>query len=280
MAPERFGNIMASVAQRMRAEFNETAAVNHRGGKGATREEIVQDFLKRYVPGQVEVTGRGEIITADEQVSPECDAMIVDKSAPRFMDRRDYRIVPAECVQGIVEVKSRLDGRELLDACEKIKTVKSLPKIAYAPPPDDNLRQALFHGRVYSHTPTAGLIFAFDSINLEELGRQFADWCGRQDVTLIPDGVWILGEGSLQWLAPNGRFMARPDPDSNLSVIRADPEQGNLLYLTIQLNALFAYSWMRPLDLQMYASFGSDGVEIARWGHADRVGGDPDAPGA
>lgn len=130
---------MASVAKRMREEFEETAVVNHRGGKGASREDIVRDFVARYLPRSAEATGRGEIITADGQVSPECDIMIVDRSTPPLMDSRDFRIVPAECVHGVIEVKSRLDGRELLDACEKIQAVKSLPKTAYGPPPDGNL---------------------------------------------------------------------------------------------------------------------------------------------
>jgi hypothetical protein len=257
---------MASVAQRMRAEFDETATVHHRPGKGATREEIVREFIAKYLPGQADVTGRGEIITADEQVSAECDVMIVDKSTPPFMDYRDFRIVPAECVHGVVEVKSLLNGPELLDACEKIKAVKSLPKTAYAPPPDGNLRQALFYGQVYSYTPTAGLIFAFDSISLEELGRQFADWCAGKHPSLVPDSVWVLGKGQLLWAARGNRNLkTRPDPDADLVVIKADPDQGNLLYLVSQISILISYAWMPPLALQNYASYGSDGTEIARY---------------
>jgi hypothetical protein len=264
--PEKFGKIMASVAQRMRAEFDQTAAMRHRPGKGATREEIVREFIAKYLPGQADVTGRGEIITADEQVSGECDIMIVDRSTPPFTDYRDFRVVPAECVHGVVEVKSFLDGRELLGACEKIEAVKSLPKTAYGPPPDGNLRRAPFYGQVYDYTPTAGLIFAFDSISLEELGRQFADWCNGKHPSLVPDSVWVLGKGQLLWAARENRDLkARADPDADLVVIRADPDQGNLLPLAIQLSILISYAWMPPLALQDYASHGSDGAEIARY---------------
>jgi hypothetical protein len=258
---------MVSVAQRMRAEFNETASMKHRGGKGAAREDIVRDFMTRYLPGQVEVTGRGEIITTDEQVSPECDIMVVDRNAPPFTDRRSFRIVPAECVHGIVEVKSRLDGRELRDACEKIKAVKSLPKTAYAPPPpgSEPLR-ALFYGLPYNYTPTAGLIFAFDSISLEELAEQFADWSSRKDIALIPDGVWVLDKGHLLWSAANGNLLPRPDPQSDIAVVQADADRSNLLYLAIQLGILFSYAWMPPLSLQQYAGIASGGTEIKRYG--------------
>ncbi len=266
VASEKFGKIMASVAQRMRAEFNQTVMVHHDPGKGASREEIVREFIAKYLPRQAEVIGRGEIITVDEQVSGECDVMIVDRSTPPFMDYRDFHIVPAECVHGVVEVKSYLDGPKLRDACESIKAVKSLPKTAYGPPPDGNLRQARFYGQVYSYTPTAGLIFAFSSISLEELGRQFVDWCRGKHPSLIPDSVWVLGKGQLLWADRGSRDLrTRPDPDADLVVIKADPDQGNLLYLASQISILFSYAWMPPLALQDYASYGSDGTEIARY---------------
>jgi len=257
---------MASVAKRMRAEFEETAVVNHRGGKGASREDIVRDFVARYLPRNAEATGRGEIITADGQVSPECDVMIVDRSTPPLMDSRDFRIVPAECVHGVVEVKSRLDGRELLDACEKIRAVKSLPKTAYGPPPAGNLRQGLYYGRIYSYTPTAGIIFAFDSIDLEKLAMQFGDWMVGKDPSLVPDSIWVLGKGQLMWADRGSRDLkTRPDHGADLVVIQADPDQGNLLYLASQISILLSYAWMPPLALQDYASFGSDGTEVFRY---------------
>lgn len=263
MASKTFGEIMKSVAQRMRADFEETATVNHRGGKGASREEIVREFMVKYLPRRVEATGRGEIITADEQVSPECDILIVDKSTPPFMDRQDYRIVPVECVHGIVEVKSRLDGRELLDACEKIGAVKSLPKTAYGPP--TMLRNyAHLHGRVYDYLPTAGLIFAFESIDLQELARQCSEWCVDKDVSLVPDGVWVLGKGHLLWSKSKGELQPRPEPESELAVMRADPDHDNLLQLAVHLGVLFSNAWMRPLALQEYAGLASEGTEIAR----------------
>ena len=269
MASKTFGEIMKSVAQRMRADFAQTATVNHRGGKGASREEIVREFMVKYLPRRVEATGRGEIITADERVSPECDILIVDSSTPPFMDRQDYRIVPVECVHGIVEVKSHLDGRELRDACEKIKAVKSLPKTAYGPPATIR-NHAQMYGRLYDYLPTAGLIFAFESIDLQELARQCSNWSTDEDLSLVPDGIWVLGKGHLLWSKSKGDLQPRPDPESELAVMQADPDQGNLLQLAVHLNVLFSYAWMRPLALQEYAGLVSEGIEMARFGSATR----------
>jgi len=259
-----FAEIMRSVAQRMRAEFAETAAASHRGGKGATREEIVQSFLARYLPGHVEATARGEIITASGEVSAECDILIADRSTPPLLDKRDFRIVPSECVHGVVEVKSRLDGRELRDACEKIKRAKSLPKTAYSPSLGFE-HEIIFYGRPYRYTPTAGLIFAFDSMGLEEVASQFARWCAGQDAALVPDGIWILGKGYLLWAPPRGEnFEPRPAPGYEIAVVRAHPSDDIMLQLAIHLSLLFAYAWMPPLKLQDYGGGASEGEIISR----------------
>lgn len=86
MAPEKVRKDHGVGGSAHAREFEETATVHHRPGKGATHEEIVREFIAKYLPRQADVTGRGEIITAGEQVSAECDVMIVNKSTPPFMD--------------------------------------------------------------------------------------------------------------------------------------------------------------------------------------------------
>jgi hypothetical protein len=262
MASDRMTQIMESVAQRMSADFRATASVQHRGGKGAVREEIVRKFIANVVPGSVSVTGRGEIISADDQVSPECDVMVVDLSTPPLTDQRDFRIVPAECVHAIVEVKSHLDGRELLDACEKIMAVKVLPKAAFALT-RSFLEMTEMYGRHYWYTPTAGLIFAFDSIDPEELGGQLVAWCRDKDVAHVPDGVYILNKAHLLWSTPGGDWQARPDPESDLAVIHADEQHGNLFPLAIHLSLLASYASSPHLALQDYSSIeGTDDATL------------------
>jgi len=72
-----------------------------------------------------------EIISAEGGVSPQCDILIVDRSTPQLTDSKTHRIVPAECVYGVVEVKSQLNSKETIDGCEKIAKVKRLARTAY-----------------------------------------------------------------------------------------------------------------------------------------------------
>jgi hypothetical protein len=101
---------------------------------------------------------------------------------------------------------------------------------------------------------TAGLIFAFNSINLASLGAQFRNWCAGQDAALVPDGVWILGKGGLVWSTPGIEGLhPRPVPGCELRVVSADPVQDILLLFATHLSALFAYAEMPPLNLDKYS---------------------------
>ena len=83
------------------------------------------------MPGTVEVVHNAEIITATGESSRQCDIVIVDKNTPKLRDIKSHRIIPVECVYGVIEVKSRLTSPELIKACENIATVKRLPRNAY-----------------------------------------------------------------------------------------------------------------------------------------------------
>ena len=60
------------------------------------------------------------------EVSNECDVLLFDRSTPPFLGDEDGILVPAECVYGVVEVKSYLSRRQLIDGCEKIRRAKTV----------------------------------------------------------------------------------------------------------------------------------------------------------
>ncbi len=259
MAADSLAKVMQSLAQVMRSEFSATENAVHRGGKGHAREEIVQSFLTKYLPRHVEATARGEIITSTGEVSSESDILIIDRNTPPFLSMRDFRIVPSECVYGVLEVKSRLSGPELVKDCEKIKKAKSLPKTAFLP-----LRGVqVLSARVPEYLLMAGLIFAFGSIDLSRLGVQFKNWCDGQDAALVPDGIWVLGKGGLVWSTPGSEgFHPRASLGCELRVVHADPAQDVLLLFATHLSALFAYARMPPLNLDEYSVAAFEKLEV------------------
>ena len=52
-------DILASAARRLRADFDDSATIVHRGSKGTVRETDVLAFLQKYLPENVRAARRG-----------------------------------------------------------------------------------------------------------------------------------------------------------------------------------------------------------------------------
>ncbi len=156
----------------MRLDFEDSAYIKHRGSKGTVRETDVLDFLKKYLPDNVRAAGSAEIVSADGQTSGQMDIVIYDPTVPPLFDRGGYRILPAECVYAVIEVKSRLDATALRQSAENIAKVKRMPKTSYFP--QLFVQKPQLYGKEYDgHFPTFGYIFAFDSHDLMSMSDDF-----------------------------------------------------------------------------------------------------------
>ncbi|MFI9326921.1 DUF6602 domain-containing protein [Kitasatospora sp. NPDC052868] len=273
MSDNQLEQIILSVARRMRTDFDLSGGFTHSGEKGTTRERVFHDFLKDYLPGHVRAFHGAEIISVDGQKSNQCDIVICDRSTPPLLDMQGYRIVPNECVYGLIEVKSKLDKKELRDACDKICRAKKLPKSAYQPAPTGQSWTAI--GGPYSF-PTVGMIFAFDSIEPLTLGKHFAEWCEDHEPHERPDAIWILGKSYFGWIRPGELALRSSEPGANCHLVDPPPEGDVLFPLAIYLNAAFSSAWMPPFRLLDYAAGGPLGTSHKCW--EEQVDGDTGDP--
>ncbi|MFB8350288.1 DUF6602 domain-containing protein [Streptomyces niveus] len=254
MTAEKLGKILGSVAKKMHADFEQSKNFNHNGEAGTSREVIIQEFLSGYLPAHVEAVHNSEIIAANGDVSPQCDIVLIDRGTPPFTTLNGFRIIPNECVYGMVEVKTKLDGTQLADACNKISRLRGIPKTSYRPIPGTIPRSTKAYGKTHDHFPTSGMIVAFDSLNLETIGEHLVKWCRTRNPIEWPDSVWVAGKGHLQWGdARHGSLYRSPVAGASLIQIDALPEQDILLALALHLNIHFSDAWMNPLDLIPYS---------------------------
>ncbi|MCX5090512.1 hypothetical protein OOK36_16720 [Streptomyces sp. NBC_00365] len=266
MPQEKLGRILGSVAMRMRADFEQSRNFSHNGEAGTSREALVREFLASYLPSHVETVHNAEIITASGETSPQCDIVLADRGTPPFTTLNGYRILPNECVYGVVEVKTKLDKEQLVDACNKISKLRHMSKDSYRPTPGLIPRKTSAYGKVYEFFPTSGIIIAFDSLKLETIGSHLMDWCQNRPPVEWPDSVWVLGKGHLQWQNPDNHLLERsPEPGSLLAQIDTDTSQDILLALALHLNIHFSDAWMNPIDLVPYAGAARLGVISRRW---------------
>ncbi len=251
---------------RMRADFEQSRNFSHNGEAGTSREALVREFLASYLPSHVETVHNAEIVTSAGETSPQCDIVLADRGTPPFTTLNGYRILPNECVYGVVEVKTKLDKEQLIDACNKISKLRRMSKGSYRVTPGLMPRRTLAYGEVYDYFPTSGIIVAFSSLKLETIGGHLMEWCQARPPVEWPDSVWVLGNGHLQWQNPDSHMLERsPQPGSLLAQIDTDASQDILLALALHLNIHFSDAWMNPLDLVPYAGATRLGTISRRW---------------
>ncbi|GAA3488560.1 DUF6602 domain-containing protein [Streptomyces cremeus] len=266
MSTEKLGKILKSVASRMRADFEQSQNFNHNGEAGTSREVLIQEFLSGYLPAHVEAVHNVEVIAANGDVSPQSDIVLIDRGTPPFTTLQGFRIIPNECVYGMIEVKTKLDGVQLADACNKISRLRSMPKTAFRPISGVIPRTTKAYGATHKYFPTSGMIVAFSSLNLETIGNHLMNWCKVRNPIEWPDSVWVIGKGHLQWGDPRtGALFRSPTSGASLFQIDTDPQQDILLSLAIHLNIHFSDAWMNPLDLLPYSGATPLGTHSKTW---------------
>lgn len=89
----------------------------HWGEDGRHKEVILINFLKRFLPNNIEV-GTGFIKEGDN-ISTQIDIIIYDPSLPLYFKENDFIIAHPKSVLGIIEVKSNPDKNKIAKAIIK-----------------------------------------------------------------------------------------------------------------------------------------------------------------
>lgn len=192
--------ILDQVAEQMALDLRKSASIEHRASKGTVRERDAQRaFLEKYLPSVARVTGSGEIVSADGQVSGQCDLMVVDSETPPLWKAEDYVVVPAECCYAVIEVKSNLTVEELKKSWAAAKKAKSLPRTAFQPDPNPITYTRSAYGREWNALPFIHLVFAYSSATLETLGAEVGRLAAETDPALGVDAICVLDRGVISW---------------------------------------------------------------------------------
>ena len=197
MSSNRLEEILGSASRVMLQEFQETAAIGHRGGKGSAREVILRKFLEKYIPRSVEVISNGEIVNSLGEVSPQCDVLILNGETRPLLTEYGYHVVTAESTCGIIEVKSKLTRAELKKSFNNLLRARLMERFV----PISELLQTRPDGsRVETWRIPFAYIFAYDSISLEQVFDEIVEL--HKDAPSLAhciDGVWVLSKGFIKW---------------------------------------------------------------------------------
>lgn len=243
----------------MLIDFNDISSqVTHRGSKGRIRErEVIKEYLEKYLPGNIGIAN-GECISTDGTVSPECDIILYEKNTTPYLIHTDgYQVFPIECVYGVIEIKSKLDKAQLKDSINKITKIKSMPKTAYEAQKGDVVHSTSIYGKKWDYFPTIGMIFSFDSIEMETLKKHFLSMQANISLEKQVDSLWVLKKGMIIHSDVDNNIEMTPNQETSPKIIKSE---NPLLILTIHLQALMSSGWLPRFKIIKYLEDANYGV--------------------
>ena len=117
-------------SEQVRLEMDRSGLFGHVGNKGEFREQIVQKFLRPYLP-ECYGLGRGEVFAANGESSRQIDIVIYDAIfSMGLMKDENSQLFPCESVFGSIEVKTELKRETLEQGVENIVSLKKLEREA------------------------------------------------------------------------------------------------------------------------------------------------------
>jgi Domain of unknown function (DUF6602) len=120
-------NILTAVQDRLRTDLeSDRAALPHPVAKGDASENTWQKVLASHLPHRYQVC-RGSVIDSRGEESEQLDLIIYDRQyTPLLYNHNEQRILPAEAVYAVFEVKQRIDHEQVKYAGIKAASVRRL----------------------------------------------------------------------------------------------------------------------------------------------------------
>jgi len=186
--------IFQRISQKLLEDFKISSQISHSVIKGDFREGYLREFLESgKIPPKYGI-GSGLIISPSNEESNQSDLIIYDRDkCPTWMFDKRVQVFPIEGIYGVIEVKSRLAKRDLLDELAKIEKLrKMVPRGAVLP---------------------FGIIFAYQLSNnsLDSLKKTLSDYQKEKSPSVWPNLVVVLQEGIILQLDRGLKRILKPE---------------------------------------------------------------------
>ena len=173
---------------------------------------------------------------------------------------------PVEVVFAVIEVKTKLDQGALEESILNIQNAKKLQKDAFYPTRNISDTWQLY-GKKYDYFPIMGYIFAFQSIQLEKIGKRL-DEINR--AKKIPpqyqvDAICLLDKGVIGHTNNDGQLISWAEPtdlEEGETTVTGVNTKHSLLLFYVMLHDQLSIAKSRPILMVKYIpkdfKFGND----------------------
>jgi hypothetical protein len=189
-------------ARKIAADIENSKLFTNMGDRGAFREAIVANFLRPFLP-ECYGLSNGEVFAADGSQSAQVDIVIYDAVFSTVLFKNGpCQLFPAESVFGSIEVKSNLTMDEFRTDCDKIASLKQLPRsqadqLQFLPHVHFDANPAVFSYGGRATNPYVGFIFGYRGIGPEAIGAELDQRLRErpEKKQLLPDFVFVAQPG-------------------------------------------------------------------------------------
>ena len=215
--------LFSEISIKMRSDLEQArASLDHAGLKGQSVEDKVREFLRQYLPKSLDIS-TGKVVDSSGTLSKQLDIIISDShKTPIFYQSGEIRVIPAECVYAVIEVKTYLNRDELVKSFDNMKSVKEQLKTAYFKPTGVIQNSHFMYSVHWDYWPTNYFIFAYDSDGLESILLNLYKLQSNEDVHKRIDSVCVLNKGMIINEDEKGMYSALPSADSVAKYIETD----------------------------------------------------------
>jgi hypothetical protein len=254
-----FREILGEISRTLAQSSAEAAVYDHPSGKGEQREDLVRKALRERVGSDFGVS-KAEVVDSDGNSAAEYDVAIYDESASSSLHVTDARrIVRAESLAILVEVKSRLDAGRCSEARDGLTKALALRRY-YQPtpwmlqvPPEKRgpIHEGLPCGDPFQDVPSVvTAIFAYSGPG-EDVARKYME-DGAIDV------VVVLGQYTLAHKSRGAGHAARSFTVETIAQ-GDDAFAGFVCVVEDALHAFrFARTWVLPDARRYLAAQGAE----------------------
>lgn len=191
----------------LNAQYQATRVLQHNATAGATREQIIKDFLTNHLPELITVVS-GQIVDASNNFSKQQDIVVVLKSMPRLPFASGSDLIFQEGVVATIEIKTTLNTPVLADIGVNIQSVRSLvPSIGAM------AQMGITHSWPGSKILTAIVTYGGATVESIVPALSALDESARPDLLLdLSKGLLIRNHGLLVPIQPGHEYLFVSSP--------------------------------------------------------------------
>lgn len=208
--------------------------ITHPGELGSSREEVVREFLRSYLPRKFEI-GAGFAFDAQGNLSRQLDVVISDASCPKFENSGKKRLFPCETVSAVGQVKSSLTSITVFrSALDNLASAKRLDRSGAGEALDCNTGRILNPKFNYLDQIFTFLIVVGKSLSETAIRDEFISFLEENDASVWPNVVIALDKYLVTFCCDGG-ICPNPMDARGIAIQRNSKRHDTLMHFYLLL---------------------------------------------